>query len=377
LIGLLVSDDAVTLMQLVSFTIYWIAMGTLMITFLPKINAIWQTATGFIPDRITDSKLNHSQNSGSQAATSAGGVMRSLKDFAQTTVRLMDRSALRTYITLLKKELSIAEVALSNLNANEITLRDGLFKQGQQEQRNSGAGADIDSGFTSPQPYTHRDAGGGWGVGATAKYSGGGSSKVAPSPTVNSSFPTTGHTRGASPSPTNTRFNGSFRAPSVGTSPLGPQAATGNAVARRPSYTGAPVTGSNSLTTPYAAKPAAASSHHQLTTRPASNSPSASPLTSPAMFTRITATKPVQSKTDSTELKERDERLATQATESLDHSPLMAPTAALTIQDDSVSLSLLSPGALTSPPQRSSSSEDSKETKDDASLLPGQTPAAV
>lgn len=54
-----------------------------------------QNAVGFIPDRVTDSRAGSQENS--QLSTK-GGVMRSLKEFVQTTVRLLDRNGLRTYL---------------------------------------------------------------------------------------------------------------------------------------------------------------------------------------------------------------------------------------------------------------------------------------
>lgn len=70
--------------------IYWIALVTMLITFVPKLNAVYRNATGLLPDRFTDSK-NGANNSGQGSNTSKNVILRSLKDFAGATIRMLDR----------------------------------------------------------------------------------------------------------------------------------------------------------------------------------------------------------------------------------------------------------------------------------------------
>ena len=46
-----------------------VARFWLQITFVPKVMTIWSTATGLVPDRVTDSKADHSQDSALQTST--------------------------------------------------------------------------------------------------------------------------------------------------------------------------------------------------------------------------------------------------------------------------------------------------------------------
>ena len=62
------------------------------ICFLPKIVAIWKTATGILPDLQTNSKNGAGgsglgDNSASANAGGSRGPLNSLKDFAGTTIR--------------------------------------------------------------------------------------------------------------------------------------------------------------------------------------------------------------------------------------------------------------------------------------------------
>ena len=67
-------------------------------------------------------------NSGNSAGASnaSRGPLRSLKDFINTTIRMLDRVGLRTYISLMEKELSAAKVCTDcPLNACMLSLITG------------------------------------------------------------------------------------------------------------------------------------------------------------------------------------------------------------------------------------------------------------
>jgi hypothetical protein len=87
-------------------------IGTFAITFLPKVITIYKDASGFIAQRVSDSKL-------SQSDLSRQANMRGIKELSQQPIRLMDRATLRSYVNLLERELNLARAALSTLDVNE------------------------------------------------------------------------------------------------------------------------------------------------------------------------------------------------------------------------------------------------------------------
>lgn len=117
-IALLQQSDGRTLYILAVFTVYWITMCTFSITFGPKVVTIYKDASGFLAQRVSDSKA-----SASELSRNPGG--RTIKELAQQPIRLMDRGTLRMYASLLEKELSMARAALATLDANEGVLAGG------------------------------------------------------------------------------------------------------------------------------------------------------------------------------------------------------------------------------------------------------------
>jgi hypothetical protein len=89
----------------------WI--GTFAIIFAPKVITIYKDASGLLAQRVSDSKASAS-DIGSRTQ-----VGRTIKDLAQVPIRLMDRVTLRTYVSILEKELIVARATLATLDANE------------------------------------------------------------------------------------------------------------------------------------------------------------------------------------------------------------------------------------------------------------------
>jgi hypothetical protein len=93
-------------------------MCTFSITFGPKVITIYKDASGFLAQRVSDSKASASELSRNPGT-------RTIKELAQQPIRLMDRATLRMYAALLEKELSAARAALATLDANEGVLAGG------------------------------------------------------------------------------------------------------------------------------------------------------------------------------------------------------------------------------------------------------------
>jgi hypothetical protein len=115
-IGLLNQSDGRTLYLLAIFSVYWITVATILIIFGPKVATIYKDASGLIAQRISDSRATASGDS------SGRNQPRTLKEYAAQPVRLMDRITVRSYVTLLERELAVARKALATLDANENVL---------------------------------------------------------------------------------------------------------------------------------------------------------------------------------------------------------------------------------------------------------------
>jgi hypothetical protein len=88
-----------------------------MMSFLPKVHAIYQDASGLLAARVSDS---HSSD-----GSKANGVARTMKDYISQPIRLMDRTSLRSYQALLERELNVVRATLNTLEANEHVLAGG------------------------------------------------------------------------------------------------------------------------------------------------------------------------------------------------------------------------------------------------------------
>jgi len=105
-------------------------MCTFSITFGPKVITIYKDASGFLAQRVSDSKASASELSRNPGT-------RTIKELAQQPIRLMDRVTLRVYAALLEKELSAARAALATLDANEGVLAGGGGHAMTQQQHAS------------------------------------------------------------------------------------------------------------------------------------------------------------------------------------------------------------------------------------------------
>jgi len=153
---------------------------------------------------LTDSKLHKEGDvSGADSANSTGaskaGGFRSLKDFATTTIRLLDRGALRIYLSLLKKEIALVEAALATLNANEWAL--GVAPALETEKQTHG------SSMESKQRALSFDATAGLLAGRASPYGGHSSAPGLPGRQQRFGQPTATSVRSAAGSASNSSYS--------------------------------------------------------------------------------------------------------------------------------------------------------------------------
>ena len=87
---------------------------------LPRLKCIVIVVAGVAVRCVVGVVLVNVARGGSNGGLGGGG--RTIKDFVSTPIRLMDRSSLRSYFTLLERELALVRAALLTLDANESTL---------------------------------------------------------------------------------------------------------------------------------------------------------------------------------------------------------------------------------------------------------------